>query len=141
MASGDGATELGRAGEDYLRAIYKLDSRGAPTTTTAIAKELEVSPPSATAMVAKLNRLGLTTRKPYGSVELTRKGRRLALELTRHHRLLELFLVERLGVPVAEAHREADRLEHALSEELESRLAAALGDPSSDPHGDPIPPA
>jgi DtxR family Mn-dependent transcriptional regulator len=132
--------ELGRSAEDYLRAIYKLDCQGVPATTSAIASELSVSAPSATAMVAKLTRLGLASREPYGPVELTRAGEERALELTRHHRLLELFLVERLGVPIADAHREADRLEHALSEEVETRMAATLGDPSSDPHGDPIPP-
>jgi DtxR family transcriptional regulator, Mn-dependent transcriptional regulator len=137
----ESAGGLGRAGEDYLRAIYKIHARGARATTSAIADQVGVSSPSATAMVAKLSGIGLTSRERYGSVDLTARGRRVALELTRHHRLLELFLVERLGVPISEAHREADRLEHALSEEVETRIAASLGDPRSDPHGDPIPPA
>ena len=132
--------DIGRAAEDYLRAIYKLVVRGERTSTTLIAAELDVTPPSATSMVSKLARLGLVAREPYGAVELTERGRELALELTRHHRLLELFLVKRLGLPVADAHREADRLEHALSEDVESRIAESLGHPTVDPHGDPIPP-
>jgi len=134
--NGDG---IGQAGEDYLRAIYKIEARGDRPTTSEIASDLGVSAPSATSMVKKLAGLGLVAHTPYHGVELTERGRRFALELTRHHRLLELYLVERLGVPVAEAHAEADRLEHALSEELEDRISHSLGHPTLDPHGDPIP--
>ncbi len=138
----DAASEaLGSAGEDYLRAIFKLQAAEAPVSTSAIAGVMNVSHPSATAMVKRLAARDLVRHAPYRGVRLTERGRALALELTRHHRLLELFLVERLGVSPDAAHAEADRLEHALSETLEERIAASLGDPCSDPHGDPIPSA
>jgi DtxR family transcriptional regulator, Mn-dependent transcriptional regulator len=130
---------LSTAVEDYLRAIIDLELRDGRATTSAVAERLGVSAPSASAMSKKLAALGLVERSPYRGVVLTETGRRAALELLRHHRLLERYLVETLGIPLHEVHAEADRLEHALSEELEARIDEALGHPTVDPHGDPIP--
>jgi DtxR family Mn-dependent transcriptional regulator len=129
--------------EDYAKAIYALETRagGAAVSTNALAERLGVTPASASAMVKKLDGLGLVTHVPYKGVQLTPAGVRVALEVLRHHRLLELYLAETLGVDVDEVHEEADRLEHALSEELEQRIDKALGYPTHDPHGDPIPSA
>lgn len=127
--------------QDYLKAIAKAELAGERATTTLLADALGVSPPSATAMSKKLARLRLVERTPYRGVSLTPAGRKLALEALRHHRLLERYLVETLGLTIAEAHAEADRLEHALSEDVEARIDSALGFPESDPHGDPIPDA
>jgi DtxR family Mn-dependent transcriptional regulator len=131
--------ELSHAVQDYLKAIAKAELDGERATTTGLAQALDVSPPSATAMCKRLAALALVERTPYRGVVLTRKGRRLAMEAIRHHRLIERYLVETLGLSIAEAHAEADRLEHALSEALEARIDSALGFPDSDPHGDPIP--
>ena len=125
--------------EDYLRAIYILAEREGEVTTTRLAEYLQVAPPSVTGMLKKLARLRLVHYPPYRGVALTRAGRRIALEVIRHHRLLELFLMEALGYAWDEVHAEADRLEHAISEALEERIAAMLGHPAFDPHGDPIP--
>lgn len=125
--------------EDYLRAIYILAEREGTVTTTRLAEYLNVAPPSVTGMLKKLARLRLVHYTPYRGVALTRAGRRIALEVIRHHRLLELFLMEALGYDWDEVHAEADRLEHAISEALEERIAAVLGHPAYDPHGDPIP--
>jgi DtxR family transcriptional regulator, Mn-dependent transcriptional regulator len=133
--------DLSPAVQDYLKAIAKAELAGERATTTGLAQELGVSPPSATAMCKRLAALGLVERTPYRGVALTTAGRKLALEALRHHRLLERYLVETLGLSIAEAHAEADRLEHALSEALEARIDSALGYPDSDPHGDPIPDA
>src|SRR4051812_18375146 len=131
---------LSAAVEDYAKAIYALESRtGAPVGTNALADRLGVTPGSASAMVAKLGELGLVTRERYRGVRLTADGRRTALEVIRHHRLLELYLSETLGMPWDRVHAEAEVLEHHLSEELEEAIAQKLGDPSFDPHGDPIP--
>jgi DtxR family transcriptional regulator, Mn-dependent transcriptional regulator len=127
--------------QDYLKEIYKLRGDAGKVTTTTLAKRLRVSPASVTAMVKKLAALGLLEHIPYRGVDLTPAGERVALEVVRHHRLLELYLAETLGVAVESVHAEADRLEHALSEELESRIDRALGFPTHDPHGDPIPDA
>jgi len=108
-------------------------------TVTALARRLQVSDPSASAMVKKLSALGLARHERYRGVELTDAGERVALEVIRHHRLLELYLAETLGLDVDDVHAEADRLEHVLSEELEARIDRALGFPTHDPHGDPIP--
>jgi len=131
--------ELTAAVQDYLRAIHALESRGERVTTSALAARMEVSPPSATAMTKRLAELGLVERAPYKGVRLTEVGRRHALEMLRHHRLLERYLADRLGLSLAEVHAEADRLEHVLSEELEAKIDAELGFPTHDPHGDPIP--
>lgn len=125
--------------EDYLRAIYILAEREGTVTTTRLAEYLNVAPPSVTGMLKKLAKLRLVHYTPYRGVTLTRAGRRIALEVIRHHRLLELFLMEALGYDWDEVHAEADRLEHAISEAMEERIAALLGHPAYDPHGDPIP--
>jgi len=126
--------------QDYLKAIWKLERDG-PATTSALAAELGVTPASATAMVKKLAGLGLVEHERYRGVRLTPSGERAALEVIRHHRLLELYLMKALGLGLDEVHAEAERLEHYLSEDLESRIDAALGHPTHDPHGDPIPTA
>jgi DtxR family Mn-dependent transcriptional regulator len=125
--------------QDYLRELYKFHADGEPATTTALARRMNVSPPSATAMVKKLADLGLVDHTPYRGAKLTKKGERTALEIVRHHRLLEQYLAHSLGLPLDAVHDEADRLEHALSEELEAHIDRTLGYPTHDPHGDPIP--
>jgi len=132
---------LGAAVEDYTKAIYALETRedGTAVTTNALAERLGVAPASASAMVKKLAVLGLVAHRPYHGVQLTPAGQKVALEVLRHHRLLELFLAEELGLSWDRVHAEAEVLEHVLSEELEALIAAKLGDPSVDPHGDPIP--
>ena len=126
--------------EDYTKAIYALEARdGQSVSTNALAERLNVTPASASGMVKRLGELGLVTHRPYHGVRLTDAGRRVALEVIRHHRLLELYLVESLGVPWDRVHQEAEVLEHVLSEELEELIAAKLGHPTHDPHGDPIP--
>jgi len=127
--------------QDYLREIYKLRLEGSRATTSAIAERMGVRPPSVTAMLKRLAALGLAEHTPYRGVELTPAGERVALEVIRHHRLLELYLSQALGLSLDEVHSEADRLEHALSEELEARIDSSLGHPTLDPHGDPIPDA
>ncbi len=125
--------------QDYLRATYLLGENGDRVAVTALARRLHVSPASASAMVKKLAALGLAEHAPYKGVTLTPAGERVAVEVIRHHRLLELYLAETLGLNVDAVHDEADRLEHVLSEELEERIDRALGYPTHDPHGDPIP--
>src|SRR5437588_9006838 len=126
--------------QDYAKAIYALQSRGGDAVSTnALAERLGVTPASASGMVKRLGELGLVEHRPYRGVSLTESGRRVALEVIRHHRLLELYLVESLGVPWDRVHDEAEVLEHVLSEQLEELIAAKLGDPTHDPHGDPIP--
>jgi DtxR family Mn-dependent transcriptional regulator len=126
--------------EDYAKAIYALEMRGGEAVTTnALADRIGVTPASASGMVKRLAELGLVEHQPYRGVFLTGDGRRVALEVMRHHRLLELYLVQSLGVPWDRVHEEAEVLEHVLSEELEELIAAKLGNPTHDPHGDPIP--
>ncbi len=132
---------LSEAIQHYLREIYKLGQAGSPVSVTALAKAQGVAPASASAMVKKLAALGLAEHARYRGCTLTEDGERVALEVIRHHRLLELYLAETLGVHVDDVHEEADKLEHALSEELEARIDRALGFPTHDPHGDPIPDA
>ena len=132
---------LTEAIQHYLREIYKLGQADERVSVTALARAQHVSPASASAMVKKLDALGLAEHVPYRGVSLTPSGERVALEVIRHHRLLELYLAETLGLDVEDVHDEADRLEHAISEELESRIDRALGFPTHDPHGDPIPDA
>src|SRR6476620_10894529 len=132
--------EVSSAVEDYAKAIYSLESRGrGSVTTNAIAERMDVTAASASSMVKKLAGLGLVRHAPYKGVELTPRGLEVALEVIRHHRLLERFLAEELGVPWDRVHDEAEVLEHVLSEELEELIAAKLGHPTVDPHGDPIP--
>ena len=131
---------ISSAVEDYAKAIYALESRGTETvTTTALAERLGVTAASASGMVRKLCELELVSHEPYKGVRLTPRGAEVALEVIRHHRLLELYLAESLGVPWDRVHAEAEVLEHVLSEELEDLIAAKLGNPTHDPHGDPIP--
>ena len=125
--------------QHYLRELYKLGQADARVSVTALARAQHVSPASASAMVKKLAALGLAEHAPYRGIELTPAGERVALEVIRHHRLLELYLAETLGVAVDDVHDEADKLEHVISEELEARIDRALGFPTHDPHGDPIP--
>jgi DtxR family Mn-dependent transcriptional regulator len=131
--------DLTVAVQDYLKAIYALESSGERVTTSALARRMGVSAPSATAMTKRLDELGLVERVPHRGVALTESGRLGALEVLRHHRLLERYLVDRLGLGLDEVHAEAELLEHALSEELEAKIDAELGFPTHDPHGDPIP--
>ncbi|SMO68699.1 metal-dependent transcriptional regulator [Halorubrum cibi] len=126
--------------EDYLKAIYVLQAEeGAPVSTSAVAEYLEKTPPTVTDMLGKLADRGLVDREPYQGVELTADGEAVALEIVRHHRLLEAFLADQLDYDWSDVHAEADALEHHISEEFERRVADALGDPDVDPHGDPIP--
>jgi DtxR family Mn-dependent transcriptional regulator len=126
--------------QDYLREIYKLAEDGS-VSVTSLAKAQRVSPASASAMVKKLVALGLAAHEPYRGITLTAAGEKVALEIIRHHRLLELYLAETLGLHVDDVHAEAERLEHVISEELEAKIDRALGYPTHDPHGDPIPDA
>jgi DtxR family Mn-dependent transcriptional regulator len=134
-------SELSVAIQDYLKEIYKIQAAGERATTTAIAKRMGVAPSSATSMIKKLAALGLAKHAPYHGIELSAAGRKIALEVIRHHRLLEQYLAETLGLSIDAVHAEADRLEHVLSEELEARIDEQLGFPTHDPHGDPIPDA
>jgi DtxR family Mn-dependent transcriptional regulator len=126
--------------QDYAKAIYALEQRDdTAVTTNALAERLGVTAASASGMVKRMGEFGLVEHTPYRGVSLTENGRRVALEVIRHHRLLELYLAESLGVPWDRVHAEAEVLEHHLSEELEELIAAKLGNPTRDPHGDPIP--
>src|SRR5436305_5937905 len=125
--------------QDYVKQIYLLQMQSGRATTNLLAERLEVSAAAATAMVKKLAEMGLAEHRPYYGARLTPAGERVAVELVRHHRLLELYLTEALGLPWESVHVEAERLEHVLSEELEAALDRALGYPDTDPHGDPIP--
>jgi DtxR family Mn-dependent transcriptional regulator len=135
--------EVSSAVQDYAKAIYSLEQRceGGAVSTNALAERLGVSAASASSMVKKLDGLGIVEHVPYRGAVLTARGISVALEVLRHHRLLERFLVEELGVPWDRVHDEAEVLEHVLSEELEELIAAKLGHPTTDPHGDPIPTA
>jgi DtxR family Mn-dependent transcriptional regulator len=136
-------TGSSEAVENYAKAIYSLQHRtgGDPVATNDLADRLEVTAASASGMIKKLADLGLVAHVPYRGVQLTEEGERLALEVLRHHRLLELYLATQLDVPWDRVHEEAEALEHVLSEDLEARIAAKLGNPTHDPHGDPIPDA
>ena len=135
-------TGSSEAVENYAKAIYSLQHRtGEPVATNDLADRLAVTAASASGMIKKLADLGLVAHVPYRGVQLTEEGERLALEVLRHHRLLELYLATQLDVPWDRVHEEAEALEHVLSEDLEARIAAKLGHPTHDPHGDPIPDA
>jgi DtxR family transcriptional regulator, Mn-dependent transcriptional regulator len=128
--------------EDYCKAIFTLESRAEePVSTNPLAERLGITPGSVSAMLKRLGELALIEHHPYRGVRLTPDGRKVALEVIRHHRLIELFLSETLEMPWDRVHAEAEVLEHVLSEELEQLIAAKLGDPTLDPHGDPIPSA
>lgn len=132
-------TRLSAAMQDYLKAIYYLCDEGEQATTVALAERLGVAAPSVTHMVKRLHEMGLVSHSPYRDIELTPAGRAAAIEVVRHHRLIELYLTEFLDMPWESVHEEAERLEHVLSEDLESRMAEKLGQPCVDPHGHPIP--
>ncbi|MCP9496931.1 MAG: metal-dependent transcriptional regulator [Pyrinomonadaceae bacterium MAG19_C2-C3] len=127
--------------EDYLKAIYRLaqEKESGQVGTVGLAEALNVKPASVTAMLKTLAELKLVEYEPYYGVRLTDAGAKVALEVIRHHRLIELYLVEALGFSWDEVHEEAEALEHVISEKLEARIAAHLGHPTIDPHGDPIP--
>jgi DtxR family transcriptional regulator, Mn-dependent transcriptional regulator len=133
--------QVSRAMEDYLKAVYRLREIDKQVTTQRLADELGVTGPSVTNMVKRLAEMRLLTHTRYHGVDLTPAGEKIALEIIRHHRLLELYLAETLGYPWDEVHAEAERLEHHVSDELEARMDSALGYPTTDPHGDPIPSA
>jgi DtxR family transcriptional regulator, Mn-dependent transcriptional regulator len=130
-----------QAVEDYLKTIYELQRSGQSATTSALAERLGVSPASISGMLKKLAALKLVDHEPYHGVRLTDAGRRIALEVIRHHRLIELYLHEAMGVPWDQVHAEAEKMEHVLSESLEARIDELLGYPTTDPHGAPIPSA
>ena len=129
--------------QDYLKHIYELTENGESASTNALAKKLRISAPSVTGMIQKMAsaKPALVEYQKHKGVTLTREGRRAALEVIRHHRLLEAWLVQTLGYSWDEVHEEAERLEHVISEEFEQRIAAAMGNPDRDPHGEPIPTA
>ena len=131
--------ELSEPQEDYLKQIFLLGGDGRRVSTQALARRLGVTPASVSEMVVRLDQLDLVEHAPYRGVRLTAAGRRVALEMLRHHRLLETYLVEALGYGWDEVHEEAEKLEHVISERFEERIAEAMGHPTHDPHGDPIP--
>jgi DtxR family transcriptional regulator, Mn-dependent transcriptional regulator len=138
--AGRGVQPPSEAIEDYAKAIFALQRRGRePVGTTALAERLGVAPPSVTAMLKRLDQMHLVRYEPYKGVTLTAAGERVALEVMRHHRLIEAYLSYALGMPWDRVHDEAEVLEHYISEELEELIAVKLGDPERDPHGDPIP--
>jgi len=132
-------TALTRQAEDYLKVIYEIERDGEPAATTAIAERLGIAPASVSGMIRRLGRQGLVVVERYRGARLTAKGRRVALQMIRRHRILESFLVTRLGYGWDGVHEEAERLEHAASADLIERMAASLGYPEVDPHGAPIP--
>jgi DtxR family Mn-dependent transcriptional regulator len=135
----DARPELSEPQEDYLKQIFLLGGDRAQVSTQAVARRMRVRPASVTEMVVRLDQLGMVDHAPYRGVRLTVAGRRVALEMLRHHRLLETYLVEALGYDWDQVHEEAERLEHVISERFEERIAEAMGHPTHDPHGDPIP--
>jgi len=132
-------SDVSEAVENYAKAIYAIQDRDGTVTTNALAERLGVTPASASGMVKKLDGLGLVSHVPYKGVQLTEEGRRAALRTIRRHRLIEAYLVAFLGYTWDTVHDEAERLEHAVSDQLVERMASVLGHPSVDPHGDPIP--
>jgi len=125
--------------EDYLKTVYLMGRERGPVKTVSLAERMNVKPSSVTAMIKTLAEMKLVEHEPYYGIRLTPRGELIALEVIRHHRLIELYLVEALGFTWDEVHEEAEVLEHVISEKLEARIAAYLGDPARDPHGDPIP--
>ena len=125
--------------QDYLKAIYELREDAGKVSTNALAEKLGIAAASVTGMLKKLAETKLVIYEPYQGVTLSRAGEKMALEIIRHHRLLELYLHEAMGYDLDRVHDEAERMEHAISEEFEDKMAALLGDPARDPHGDPIP--
>ena len=132
---------LSRSIEDYLKVIYRLEQASGSAQTSAIAEALSIAPPSVSGMVRRLASAGLVTHVPYRGVELTGAGQQQALKMLRRHRILESYLIGRLGYDWDDVHQEAERMEHAVSDELIERMATTLGNPTHDPHGAPIPSA
>lgn len=130
---------LSQAAEDYLKSIYKLQEKGGKVSTGVLAEFLDVKPASVTGMIKKLESMKLIKYERYQGVTLTNAGKAIALEVIRHHRLLELYLFKALGMPWDGVHDEAEKLEHVISEDMEARMDAILGYPTADPHGSPIP--
>jgi DtxR family Mn-dependent transcriptional regulator len=141
MHAGLSESPLTRSVEDYLKVIYHLSSQGGFAATSEIAAHLDVSAPSVSGMVKRLSETGLIEHVPYRGVQLTAQGRRAALKMIRRHRILEVYLTQQLGYDWDGVHDEAERLEHAVSDELIERMSGALGHPRYDPHGAPIPTA
>ena len=139
MVDLDQRTSLTRSQQDYLKALYQLHGDHRPVPTGDLAQRLSISSPSVSEMVAKLSAQGLVEHDRYRGQQLTREGRKVALELVRHHRLLEMFLVQVLGYSWDEVHDEAERMEHVISERMEARIFELLGRPELDPHGHSIP--
>ncbi len=135
----DPRTGLTQSMENYLKAVFEILEHSDRATTSSLAARMSIAPPSVTAMVKKLADLGLLTHEPYQGVKLTRRGETAAAEVVRHHRLIETYLAEALGVPWDRVHDEAEKMEHVISEDLEDRIDNALGHPTVDPHGAPIP--
>lgn len=135
----DGRSSFTRAQEDYLKALYQLHGDERPVPTRELAQKLGISSPSVSEMVTRLSAQGMVEHDKYRGQQLTREGRKVALELVRHHRLLEMFLVQVLGYSWDEVHDEAERLEHVISERMEQRIFELLGRPELDPHGHAIP--
>jgi DtxR family Mn-dependent transcriptional regulator len=133
------ARELTAPVEDYLKTIYELEADGGTAGTNEIAAALRIAAPSVSGMLRRLAAQGLVTHEPYKGVQLTREGRRAALRTIRRHRVIEAYLTQALGYPWDRVHDEAERMEHAASDELIDRMAAAIGEPATDPHGAPIP--
>ena len=135
------SSNLSHSIEDYLKAIYELQQNNSPVTTNALAKRMGYAPASVTGMLKKMstNSPVLVKYKSHKGVVLTSTGEKIALEIIRHHRLIELYLIEALGYKSDQVHDEAEKLEHVISEDLEDRIAVFLGDPVVDPHGEPIP--
>jgi len=130
---------LSESMENYLKVIFEVLEHEDRAATSTIAERMGIAAPSVTAMLKRLDDLGLVSREPYRGVRLTEVGEKMALEIVRHHRLIELYLATALGVPWDRVHEEAEKLEHVISEDLERRMADVLGDPKVDPHGSPIP--
>ena len=139
MAEVERRSSLTRSQQDYLKALYQLHGDVRPVPTGDLAQRLGISSPSVSEMVSRLSAQGLVEHDRYRGQQLTREGRRVALELVRHHRLLEMFLVQVLGYSWDEVHDEAERLEHVISERMEARIFELLGRPQLDPHGHVIP--
>ena len=139
MTAERAAPELSGPVEDYLKAIYELETRHGAASTNEIAAALRIAAPSVSGMIRRLSGQGLITHEPYKGVQLTREGRRAALKTIRRHRVIEAYLTQALGYPWDRVHDEAERMEHAASDELIDRMAAAIGEPETDPHGAPIP--
>ncbi len=135
----EGSDSISKQMEDYLKNIYKLQEESSPVTTKAIAEKMGISPASVTSMTKKLDQLKLLAYRRYKGVTLTGRGERVALEIIRHHRLLELYLNQKVGIEWHKVDAEAEELEHVLSEEVEAAMDRALDYPTIDPHGDPIP--